>query len=118
MAAIVYSNSNAKVNPTTNYLPINVNGEFLDSDINRPADGQLQTNFGGAGLGLKLDSTAGQYTLGDFDNVDNNTKIIVDDANNTIKISAATVGGVHGPTATFLKISVNGSPYTLGLLAP
>lgn len=118
MASIRVGGGFARVNPTKNYMPINTNGKFLDSDINRPADGQLQTNFGGAALGLKLDSTAGQYTLGDFDNVDNNTKIIVDDANNTIKISAATVGGVHGPTATFLKISVNGSPYTLGLLAP
>jgi len=117
MASIVYNN-NTKVNPTTNYLPINVNGKFEDSEINRPADGQLQTNFVTGPVGLKLDSTSAQYTLGDYANLANNTKIIVDDANNTIKISAATVGGTHLPTSTFLKISVNGSNYTLGLLAP
>tara|TARA_R110000822_G_scaffold8411_4_gene33102 strand:+ start:84 stop:440 length:357 start_codon:yes stop_codon:yes gene_type:complete len=118
MASIVYSNNNAKVNPTTNYLPINVNGEFLDSELNRPNDGVLQTNFSSGAIGLQLNSTSTQFTLGDFDNIGNNTKIIVDDTNNTIKISAATVGGAHLPTATFLKISVNGSPYVLGLLAP
>jgi hypothetical protein len=118
MASIVYNNSNAKVNPTTNYLPINVNGKFVDSNLNTPSDGVLQTNFGGGAMGLKLDSSSTQYTLGDYNNIANNTKIIIDDANNTIKISAATVGGTHLPTATFLKISVNGNPYTLGLLQP
>jgi hypothetical protein len=118
MASIIYNNSNARVNPTTNYLPINVNGKFVDSELYRPSDGQLQKNFHGVGLGLKLDFLANQYTLGDFDNVASNTKIIVDDANNTIKISAATVGGTHLPTSTFLKITVNGTPFTLGLLQP
>lgn len=118
MAAIVYNNNNARVNPTSNVIPINVNGKFVDSEINRPSDGTLQTTFANGRIGLHLDSTSTRFTLGDYNNIANNTKIIVDDANNTIKIEAATVGGAHLPTSTFLKINVNGNNYVLGLLSP
>ena len=118
MASIVYNNSNARVNPTSTYLPININGKFVDSEINRPVDGQLQTNFAVGAIGLKLDSTSNQYTLGDYNSINNRTTITVDDSNQTIKINSSTTGGSHLPTATFLKITVNGTPFTIGLLTP
>ena len=117
MASIIYNNT-LKVNPTTTYMPINIGGKFLDSQLNYPSDGVLQTNFGIGAIGLKLDSSNGRYSLGDYNAISNGTQLIVDDANNTIKISAATVGGTHLPTSTFLKINVNGNNYVLGLLAP
>jgi hypothetical protein len=125
MAGIKISNSNAGVNPTSLQFPVNINGAFEDSVLyTNLAQSALSTIFPGitgGGKGLYLDSDAQNYALGDHNNIQNNTAIVIDDINSVIKlqgINIVTTGGVHTLTTKFLNLTVQGTPYVIQLLNP
>jgi len=124
MASIIITRDFASVNPTTLFLPVNKNGVFVDSNA-KTNDGQtvFYTSFpglSGGNKGIYLDSSTQVYKLGDFNNVQNNTAIVLDDINSKILLTGlniVTTGGVHSITTKFLNITVQGTQYCLQLLS-
>jgi hypothetical protein len=95
--------------------------------------GTLNTKISGYKQGLEF-FTGYTYKLGDYDGKFNGTLINVNDNATTIEMTAGTlfqvntdeinlvggltVGGTHTPTGQHLKISVNGTQYTINLYTP
>jgi hypothetical protein len=68
-------------NPTSNVIPVNVSGVFQDSNIvNDAITGIIST----LPFGWFVDLGNYALYLGDYDNTNNRTNILVDDANNLI----------------------------------
>jgi len=123
MAAILI-NGGAKTNPTSLQFPVNIGGQFVDSVLYTKNDqSAVYSTFPGltgGTKGINLDSTNQIYKLGDFNNVQNNTSIILDDVFSTIQLNGVnivTTGGLHAITTKFLNITVKGTEYCLQLLA-
>jgi len=81
------------VNPTPNYLPFNDAGTFQDSYLNQSSS-ILKTTSASIDKGLKLDFNNSIFTLGDYNNSNNQFKIIVNDANQLI--STTDSNGANG----------------------
>ena len=62
----------------------NENVYFILEDNNK----LIKTQYGGNDIGLKLDFANSQYSLGDYDNTSNQTKLIIDDVAQTTTISS------------------------------
>lgn len=86
MSDIIYTppaSSGGGQNPTANYIPLNDGtSSFVDSNIYNLYDTSLITGSTAVGyFGYNIDFTAYNVLLGDFNYNQNNTFIIVDDAN-------------------------------------
>lgn len=139
MAAIVYTNINALLNPTTNYLPIKGSNQFEDSMLvqNNP---NILTSVNintGDDNGIYINNNTGYYIFGDYGGVINSQNILLDptgrvvvnankgiqlnmvDANPTLgltgNITSATAGGSSG---LHLALKINGIAYKIQLLNP
>lgn len=139
MASIVYSNSNALLNPTTNYLPIKGSNKFEDSmlvqnDTNNLTcfDSNIEQDNG-----LSIDNNIGNYKFGDYSNLINSQSITfgatgyvllmakrgitlsMTDANPTLgitgNVTSATAGGSAG---MHLALKINGIAYKIQLFYP
>jgi len=117
MASIVYNNSNARVNPTPTFYPVNIGGKFVDSNL-QWADGVLFSVFGTGYIGLKLDTPNSRYILGDYNGISNITWFGVDDANQQLEVSAPLTSGVKVLSNKFIRIKVNSVSYLLPLYIP
>ena len=71
------------VNPTPTYLPFNNAGTFQDSYLNQSSS-ILKTTSASIDKGLKLDFNNSIFTLGDYNNSNNQFKIIIDDVSRLI----------------------------------
>lgn len=124
MASITISSpTGANVNPTSLQFPVNINGEFVDSSLYTKNDkSAVYSTFPGltgGTKGINLDSTNQVYSLGDFNNVQNNTAIVLDDINSKILLTGVnivTTGGVHSVTTKYLNLTIQGVQYCLQLL--
>ena len=124
MASITISSpGGAQINPTSLQFPVNIGGEFVDSVLYTKNDqSAVYSTFPGltgGTKGINLDSTNQIYKLGDFNNVQNNTAIVLDDINSKILftgVNIVTTGGSHPPTTKHLNITVQGVQYCLQLL--
>jgi len=124
MASIsITSPTGANVNPTSLQFPVNINGDFVDSSLYTKNDkSAVYSTFPGltgGTKGINLDSTLQSYSLGDFNNVQNNTAIVLDDMNSKILLTGVnivTTGGSHPPTNKHLNITIQGTQYCIQLL--
>jgi len=124
MASITISSpTGANVNPTSLQFPVNINGDFVDSSlytkIDKSAVYSTFPGLTGGTKGINLDSTLQSYSLGDFNNVQNNTAIVLDDINSKILLTGVnivTTGGVHAVTTKYLNLTIQGVQYCLQLL--
>jgi hypothetical protein len=124
MASITISSpTGANVNPTSLQFPVNIGGEFVDSVLYTKNDqSAVYTTFPGltgGTTGINLDSTNQVYKLGDFNNLKNNTAIVLDDINSKILLTGTnivTTGGSHPPTTKHLNITIQGTQYVIQLL--
>jgi hypothetical protein len=78
------------INPTDNILPVRSNATtFVDSLLFSDTN-VLKSIFSLNDIGFKLDFANKLFSLGDFNSIDNNTYIQVDDVNEQIKFKANT----------------------------
>jgi len=121
MAAISITSQGANLNPTSDILPYRKGNQFLDSPLQSESGSDIRSNFGNVPSGLKginLDPSTKQYSLGDWNNVDNGTAIIINDNGPQININGliTTTTGLHTPSGTYLNLIINGVSYHLNLL--
>jgi len=124
MASITISSpTGANVNPTSLQFPVNIAGEFVDSSLYTKIDkSAVYTTFPGltgGTKGLNLDSTLQTYKLGDFNEIQNKTAIVLDDLNSKILLTGdliVTTGGVHAVTTKYLNLTIQGTQYCIQLL--
>lgn len=121
MAGISISSQGANLNPTSDILPYRKGDKFENSPLQSNSGSDIRSNFGNIPSGLKginLDPNNYQYSLGDWNNVDNGTAIVVNDNGPSININGliTTTIGVHAPSGTYLNLVVNGVSYYLNLL--
>jgi hypothetical protein len=100
------------INPTSEFIPVNNAGLFVDSNIKNIVNDKIETkNVFDEIVGLRLDFINNEYIIGD----PISTNFIVDTINQTIAINGITL-----PTATYtldkiLPIKVNGTQYYIQL---
>ena len=123
MASISITSPNTKTNPTSLQFPVNIGGQFVDSVLYTKNDqSAVYSTFPGltgGTKGINLDSTNQVYKLGDFNNLQNNTAIVLDDINSKILftgLNIVTTGGSHPPTSKHLNITIQGTQYCIQLL--
>lgn len=121
MAVISISSQGANLNPTSDILPYRKGNKFENSPLQSNSGSDIRSNFGNIPSGLKginLDPNNYQYSLGDWNSVDNGTAIVVNDNGPSININGliTTTVGVHAPSGTYLNLVVNGVSYYLNLL--
>ena len=137
MAAIVYTNISALLNPTTNYLPIKGNDKFEDSMLVQDHANILWTIDSNTGNnnGLSVDNNTGNYKLGDYGGVINSQSMSIDstgyiilqakrgillslaDANPTLNLTGnVTSATASGSSGLHLVLKINGIAYKIQLL--
>lgn len=121
MAAISISSQGANLNPTSDILPYRKGDKFEDSPLQSNSGIDIRSNFGNIPSGLKginLNPSTAEYSLGDWNNVDNGTAIVIDDNGPSINMNGLITQtvGIHTPSGTYLKLVVNGVLYYLNLL--
>jgi hypothetical protein len=123
MASISITSPNTKTNPTSLQFPVNIGGQFVDSVLYTKNDqSAVYSTFPGltgGTKGINLDATNQVYKLGDFNNLQNNTAIVLDDINSKILftgLNIVTTGGSHPPTNKHLNITIQGTQYCIQLL--
>jgi hypothetical protein len=115
-------NNGVATNPTSLYVPVNVDGVFADSDIYdskgfRTTIDDQQSDYR---IGLVVDYIEGTARLGRTDSSGNKTALTVDESAGQIFLEGLNIqsNSSSGASGRFLNIFVNGFAYKLQLLAP
>jgi len=136
--AITYTRpaSGSVPNPTTTFLPVNIDGSFVDSNwtqdkqVNESAYIETVDN-NATPFGFKYLIPAETVYMGDFDAVGNGTLITIKDGPGDIDLDGARVnfttdavtitgavlsGTASGASGQHLRLTINGTIYKIALL--
>lgn len=108
------------VNPTSNFLPYNNNGNFSDSLFNQDSNGiQTYNNIFNYNHGFRYIPATKQTWLGDFLLLANQTYLTLDDGAQRLYLSnnlkKSTAGLVSGQ---YLEVWIGSTQYKIALLNP
>ena len=120
MAGISYNIASAAVNPTSERIPVNISGQFVDSNIQNRQDTYVKV-LNGAGIneGLGIDLGTKRYFIGDALTANNGTFLAIDDATRKISLGGTITQGTSGSVSgQHLKLYINGTLYVIELKNP
>jgi len=100
------------INPTSEFIPVNNAGLFVDSNIKNIVNDKIETkNVFNDIIGLRLDFINNEYIIGD----PLSTNFIVDTINQTVAINGVTLPSLTVTLDKILPIKINGNQYYIQL---
>ena len=115
MASIVYQTANLSPNPSSNVIPVQSAGLFIDSNLYNLQNSKLIAQVSGVTAGFEFDFIGSRYAYGTAVN-----NVTIDNVAGEISLNgtAITSNSSSGASGRHLVLNINGTQYKIKLENP